>query len=305
MASVTDEVSKLAEDSVVSELVAWGVSQPDIRAIVLTSTRAIADATKDVFSDYDIIIIISDIENRYYQRDWLQTFGEVVIDWWDPLAIDPRTGLLTTGNVVYYPGTRKIDFTLWPIEMAGRIAEELPTELDAGYRVLLDKDDLTANWPRASGVGYAISLPNCEQYTQAVNDFLIGVPYVATALLRGELLPAKWVLDYDMRYEYLLPMLEWYAVTLHGDGIRIGSHGKGLQKLLPVEVWTRIDQTHAGMNVASNRAALFAMIRLFQDVAERVGETIGCDYPIALHERVMHHITTLTHHVSSPIGDRS
>lgn len=279
-------------DTVIEELVAWGALQSDIRAMVLTSTRATASAT-DRFSDYDIIVITNDIQFRYGARAWLQVFGEVVIDWWDPLEPDPDTGLLMTGNVVYYPGTRKIDFTLWPVEMAPHIARSLPVELDAGYRVLLDKDGLTSNWAHPSGQGYAIRLPGCARYREAVNDFFIGVPYVVTALLRGELLPAKWVLDYDMRYEYLRPMFEWYAVVLHGENVRIGINGKGLQRLLPDDVWQRFGTTYAGLDITGNRTALHEMIALFREVALEVGAAIDCAYPQDLHDRVMQHIAAL------------
>lgn len=279
-------------DAVINELVGWATSQSDVRAMILTSTRA-TSAPTDQFSDYDVIIITDDIVHRFNDRRWLQVFGDVVIDWWDPLAVDPDTGLLTTGNVVYYPGTRKIDFTLWPVEMAGMLAAELPDELDAGYTVLVDKDALTENWPEASGRGYLISLPDSARYLEAVNDFFIGVPYVVTALLRGELLPAKWVLDYDMRYEYLLPMLEWYAVSLHGEGIRIGANGKGLQQLLPVDLWEQFNQTYAGLDIAGNRAALGTIIAIFREVAEIVGLVIDCAYPAELHDRVMHHVSVL------------
>lgn len=280
-------------DTVEAELIRWGESQPDVQAILLTSTRALENAAVDWFSDYDVIVMTSDIQSRHDDREWLETFGEIVISWWDPLETDPVSGLLTAGNVVYYPEARKIDFTLWPPEMAARIERDLPTELDAGYKVLLDKNGLTANWPSATGEGYRKQLPSCEQYLEAVNDFFIGVPYVVTALIRGEMLPAKWVLDYDMRYEYLLPMLEWYAVSIHGQSVQIGAHGKGLQPLLPAETWAKLEETYASLDVEQNRAALFAMIDLFHEVAEHVGTAIECAYPADLHDRVINHIQAL------------
>lgn len=279
-------------DAVIDELIAWGETQADIRVMILTSTRA-TGAPTDRYSDYDVILVTRDVAARYRQRDWLRTFGDVVIDWWDPLERDPQTGEVSTGNVVYYPGTRKIDFSLWSVNTAASMANGLTTELDAGYAVLLDKDGLTADWPEPTGKGYAIELPGCERYRQAVTDFFIGVPYVVTAIRRGELLPAKWVLDFDMRYEYLLPMLEWYAVSIHGSGIRIGNIGKGLQKLLPPETWARLERTYADMDPQANLTALHEMIDLFRDVATRVGEAIGCEYPQHLHDRVMDHIAQL------------
>lgn len=274
-------------------LVAWGESQPDVRAMLLTSTRAIEGASVDQFSDYDIIVICSDVKARFEDRSWLRTFGDVVVDWWDPLELDPDTGLLTTGNIVYYSGTLKIDFTLWPLEMVGVVEQQLPTELDAGYRVLLDKDGLTQSWQDATGKGYKAELPDCERYLDTINSFFIGVPYVVTALLRGELLPAKWVLDYDMRYEYLLPMLKWYALSIHGETAQIGNLGKGIQRYLPGETMQRLASTYAGMDIESNRLALTEMIDLFRDIAHHVGEAIGCEYPQGLHDRVMNHIGEL------------
>lgn len=280
-------------DSVESELIAWGESQDDVRALILTSTRAQPGANTDAYSDYDIIVFTDNVGDRYHHRDWLSTFGEVVISWWDPLETAPGTEVLTTGNIVYYPGTRKIDFTLWPVAMSALIAENLPAELDAGYRVLLDKDGLTDRWPSSTYQAYLTRLPDAEAYLDLINSFFIGVPYVETALVRGELLPAKWVLDYDMRYEYLLPMLEWYAVAVQGEPVRIGNHGKGLQKLLPASIWARLEQTYSGMNIAENRAALHAMVRLFRDVAIDVGAAIGVGYDEELHERVMKHVRNL------------
>ncbi len=282
----------MTHDDTINELIAWAESQADIRAMVLTSTRA-TGAPTDSYSDYDVVLLCTDVARRHAERGWLTAFGEVVIDWWDPLQPDEEIGLLSTGNIVYYSGTRKIDFTLWPAEAAPLMSRQLTTELDAGYTVLVDKDDLTRTWPHPTGNVWAISLPDCERYREAVNDFFIGVPYVATALIRGDVMAGKWALDVDMRYEYLLPWLKWYAAVLHGPNVRIGSTGKGIEKLLPGKVVQQLAKTFAGMDVQANLTALEEMIALYRDVAIRVGAVIGCDYPQDLHDRVMAHTNAL------------
>lgn len=282
----------MVRDAVVEELISWGDTQDDIRAMLLTSTRA-TGAPTDKYSDYDVILITTNVANRYEQRDWLGAFGDVVIAWWDPLERDAATGFESTGNVVYYPGTKKIDFSIWSIAQAAEVARRLPIELDAGFSLLIDKDGLIENWPMPTGKGYTIEMPDSDRYREAVNDFFIGVPYVVTAIRRGELLPAKWVLDFDMRYEYLLPMLEWYAVSIHGSGPRIGIHGKGLVRLLPSETCLQLERTYADLNPQANLAALHAMIELFREAAMVVGKAIVCEYPQDLHDRVLAHISEL------------
>lgn len=289
------------QDDITNKLISWGADQPDIRAMLLTSTRAIPDAHTDIYSDYDIVLVSTDCTTRFNDRRWLSEFGDVVIDYWDPLTTaDTLSGTPTSSGIVYYPGTLKIDFTLWSVEEVSAICAgpPLPAELDAGYQVLLDKD--SRSWPAPTGHGYGIELPSEAEYLTLVNDFFIGVPYVMTALIREELLPAKWALNYDMRYVYLLPMLQWYALTMNtsadgnaADRPRFGINGKGLRQYLPDSVWQHFAETYSDLDVEVNRRALYRMIALFRDAAIVVGNAIGTAYPQELHDRVMAHVAAL------------
>ena len=42
-------------------LIQWAAARSSIRAVLLTSTRAITGALLDVLSDYDVILIVQDI----------------------------------------------------------------------------------------------------------------------------------------------------------------------------------------------------------------------------------------------------
>ncbi len=132
------------QDAALAAFAHWGEGQPLVRAMLLTSTRAIPGAAADIFSDYDIILALSDVRPFFESRAWLEAFGQVLVMYRDPLS--EEDGLLTSGNVVQFESGLKIDFSLWPVEKLRRIVAqpELPDEFDAGYRVLLDKDQLTA-----------------------------------------------------------------------------------------------------------------------------------------------------------------
>lgn len=276
------------DDDVVRRLVGWADRQAAVRAMLLTSTRAIPHAAVDAFSDYDVILVMRDIQPYVANRDWLDDFGEVLVAYWDPLETDPETGIAHSGNVVQYADGLKIDFTLWPVAWLERIAHApvLPVELDAGYRVLADKDRLTASLRAPTYAGYIPSRPDEATFQTTVNDFFVGVPYVAKCLWRDELLPAKWCLDYDMRYVYLLPMLEWRMECDHDWAVPAGALGKGLKRRLPTVIWAELESTCAGAGIADNWDALFRMIALFRRVAREVAAHLGHAYPDALDRRV-------------------
>lgn len=276
------------DDPVIRRLHDWAVGQDDVRAMLLTSTRAVPGAGVDALSDYDINLVVRDVALRATDRGWIDAFGEVLIAYWDPLEPDPESGLITSGNIVQYADGLKIDVILWPVAMMAHLARQpaLPAELDAGYRVLLDKDGLATSLPAPTGRGYTPSPPDRETYLQNVNDFFVGVPYVAKCLVRDEILPAKWVLDYDMRFVYLLPMLEWRMECDHDWSVSPGANGRGLKRRLPPGLWAEFETTFTGAGIEENRDALFSLLAFYRRIAREVAAHLGYDYPDDLDRRV-------------------
>ena len=283
-----DQLFQHQEEDVFNKLIQWAEQRSSIRAMLLTSTRAVPNATVDFLSDYDVILIVEDIHPFYEDRRWLEDFGEVLVVYWDPIYPDPEHGIDNTANVTQYADGLKIDFTLWPVELFQKIvrAPVLQAELDAGYRMLLDKDHLTRELKPPTYQAYIPRRPTKEAYRLLINDFFTDVPYMAKCLLRGELLPAKWCLDYDMKHVHLRPMLEWRAGVEHNWSAATGSLGKGLKKKLPAEIWPQLEDTYAGANTRDNWEALFRTITLFREVALEVGGSLGYEYPLELDQRV-------------------
>jgi aminoglycoside 6-adenylyltransferase len=273
---------------IIPRLIQWATARNPIRAVLLTSTRAIPDAPIDALSDYDVILIVQDVQPFVTDRRWLNDFGDVLVAYWDPLHPEPVFGIEQCGNVTQFADGLKIDFTLWPVALFQQIiaAPVLPAELDAGYRVLLDKDHLTATMCSPTGTAYVPTPPTLTTYQTLINDFLSDAPYVAKFLWRDDLLPAKWCLDYDMKHNYLRQLLEWRMEIDHGWSVPAGLLGKGLKKRLAPDVWAQVEQTYVGARLADNRDALAHTMALFRQVAVEVGEHLGYAYPHDLHQRV-------------------
>ena len=275
-------------DHVEQALIDWAMARPPIRAVLLTSTRAVPNARVDILSDYDVILVVEDIHPFATDRSWLQDFGDVLVVYWDPIHPNSVFGLDQIANVTQYADGLKIDFTLWPVALFQQIvaAPVLLDELDAGYRVLLDKDLLTATMRPPTAMAYVPALPSALAYQTLINDFFSGAPYVAKCLWRDELLPAKWYLDCDMRQPYLRQLLEWRIEIDHGWSTPVGNIGKGLKKRLSPDVWAQLEQTFAGASVADNWEALEKTLALFRQVAIEVGAHLGYEYPHDLDRRV-------------------
>jgi aminoglycoside 6-adenylyltransferase len=266
--------------------------------MLLTSTRACPQATPDRFSDYDVILVVADITPYVADRRWVADFGEVLVAYWDPVYRAPGYGLEIIGNVIQYADGLKIDFTVWPTRLLAAVvaAPQLPAELDAGFAVLLDKDGMAARLPVPTYRAYVPAPPTEAEYQRWVEEFFSDVPYVAKFLWRGELLPAKWCLDTDMKHKYLRRMLEWRAAIDSGWSQPVsGALGNGLEKQLPPGLWRRLEATYAGAGAAENWEALWRTIALFRAVATAVGDHLGYTYPQELEERVVQYAQAIRH----------
>jgi aminoglycoside 6-adenylyltransferase len=271
----------------IDPLIQWAEQQPLVRAMLLTSTRAVPGAPTDLFSDYDVVLVLRDIRPFYADRAWLEAFGRVLALYRDPLI--PDRGLERSGNVTQYEDGLKIDFSLWPVELLEKIAAEphLPAELDAGYRILLDKDGLTKGLKPPGYKAYIPTPPAEADFLDLIEVFLLEATYVAKLLWRDDIMAAKHGLDQYMKQEHLLPMLEWHVETEHQWSLKPGPYGRGLKRWLRPDLWAWLELTYAGAGLEANWAALFETIGLMHRVAEEVAERLGYRYPEELERRVM------------------
>jgi len=56
------------QQNIMEQLIRWGEGEPLLRAAILTSSRAIPQAQTDAFSDYDVILILTNIQTFFADR---------------------------------------------------------------------------------------------------------------------------------------------------------------------------------------------------------------------------------------------
>lgn len=276
-----------AEDAVLNRLIEWGEGQPLVRAMLLTSTRAIPDGQPDALSDYDVILVLRDMYPFHQSRAWLEAFGRVLALYRDPVENDQ--GSLHSGYVIQFEGGLKIDFTLWTPGILRRAvtALDLPPELDAGYQVLLDKDHLTDGLKPPSYQGYIPTPPGQAEFFETIEVFFVDATYVAKFLWRDDLVAAKYILDMMMKQEHLIPMLVWHAEIAHNWSVKLGPYGRRLKRWLRSDLWAELESTFVGPGVEENWQALFNTIALMRKAASEVGQQLGYAYPHDLESRAV------------------
>ena len=281
----------LTEQQVLDKIRDWGRAADDVRAVLLTSTRAIDGVTVDAYSDYDVIVVVRDIAVYAEREEWLAEFGDLVIAYWDPIGVHPDVGVPTAGSIIQYAGGLNIDFGFWPEEALEKLTRQpLPEELDAGYKILLDKDGVAGRLAAPTFRGYIPKPPDEATYRRLITDFFIGPSHIAKSLLRGDIVIAKWILDFDMRHVYLQPMIDWWIEVDQDWNFKPGNLGKGIQRVLPAEIWSAVRDTYVGPEIEDNWEAMFQMMALFGELARDVGHALGYTYPQDLQDRVTDYV---------------
>lgn len=277
-------------DRILNQLVDWANQQQLIRAVILTSSRAIPHGALDLFSDYDVILACRSIQPFYLDRTWLGVFGPVLVVYRDPLIED--NGQERSAYVVQYENGLKIDFNLWPVELLQQVTSKggLPPEFDAGYKILVDKDQLATALTSPTYAAYIPTPPTEAQYMELIEGFFLDTTYVAKFLWRDDVMAAKHILDHSLKQEHLRPMLEWHVEINHHWSLKPGPYGRRLKQYVRPDFWAELECTYTGAGLEENWKALFATIALMRRVATEVGEQLGYTYPQELERRVIDYL---------------
>ena len=91
--------------------------------------------------------------------------------------------------ITQYSDGLKIDFSIWPVEIVRYIVVNgiLPDDLDVGYKVLLDKDELTKGLKASTYKAYIPEKPTEAEYHTLIEVFFHEATYVAKYLWRDDL----------------------------------------------------------------------------------------------------------------------
>ncbi|GAB0155813.1 aminoglycoside 6-adenylyltransferase AadK [Chryseobacterium sp. Alg-005] len=268
------------------QILDWAEKNPDIRVVLLTSSLVNPYAPVDDFSDLDIELVFENMEQYKEDKKWLELFGK-------PISMVEEDETFFGGKhamkMILYEDHVKVDFKLYSkSEFIQETKQEtLNEDWDVGYKVLIDKDVLTAHLKPPTYASVMIQKPAEQHFQQLINDFWWDTTYVAKCLKRRDLFYAKFMSENVIRTDYLVPLLEWYIASEYNwEKITTNKHGRLFRKYLSPELWERIETTFSGSNIAENWNALFAYADLVHEIGMELSEKMNYIYPAQTEKKV-------------------
>ena len=255
-----------------------------IRVVIMNGSRANPNAPQDIFQDFDIVYLVTEVAPFKDDPTWINRFGEMMILQMPEAMEDPPPQ--NNGSFVYlmqFADGNRIDLGLVPIANLNELEEDSLSVL------LLDKDGLLKPFAPPSDSDYLPRPPTAKAFADCCNEFWWVCPYIAKGLWREEIIYAKYLLDQAVR-DQLLKILAWHIGVKTQFLQNPGKQGKYFQRYLEPELWEMLQRTYADASYDNTWEALFTMCDLFRKVAVLIAAHFGFDYPYNDDQKVRAHL---------------
>lgn len=260
------------EQTMLNLIIEIAKSDERIRAVIMNGSRASPCAKKDIFQDYDIVYIVTDVEPFVVDTNWINHFGDILI-MQAPDKMDEKWPK-SKDKYVYlmqFKDWNRIDLTLLHINQLNTMSK------DSQSILLLDKDNFIEPFPPPSDKDYLPKPPTEKEFLDCCNEFLWVSTYVAKGIWRKELTYAKYVSEQVVKEE-LIQMLIWYiGINTNYQSI-IGNHGKYIENHLEPGIWQEFLKTYANAEYNNMWDSLFKMCELFNELAIKVSLHFGFSF---------------------------
>jgi aminoglycoside 6-adenylyltransferase len=273
-----------SEQEMLELILSTARSDERIRAVIMSGSRVNPHARRDIFQDFDVVYVVTDVDSFTHEHTWINRFGETMILQMPDAMKDPSP--MNDGRFAYlmqFTDGNRIDLTLLPVAQLSDFHRESLSSL------LLDKDGIFEPFPTPSESDFLPTPPTAKAFSDCCNEFWWVCTYVAKGLWREEIIYAKLILDQVVR-EQLMKMLTWHVGMKNEFSRGAGKFGKHLKEHLEPELWSMLEKTYSNADYENTWNALHMTCDLFRVAANRVAEHFGFDYPHSDDQKVTAHL---------------
>ena len=246
-----------------------------IRVMTLEGSRVNPNVTPDLWQDYDLTFLVTDVESFTKDDGWLSLFGDLVF-MQKPEAMDLFPPDFPAGWFSYlmlFADGVKIDLTLVPVtDVQAYFAQ------DPLIRVLLDKDGICPSQTAPTDAPFWVQKPSEAFIRDCSNEFFLSSTYAHRALLREESLFAVWTFENRLHPE-LLRMLGYLAGVRAGFPVNTGKHDRWIFRFLTAEEGATLRKTYRLDSPEGQRLALSSAMELFTQAMQEVCAALGFNCP--------------------------
>lgn len=247
----------------------WAKQTDPVRVMVLIGPRA-QTGKADRLAGIDLDLFVRDPATLAEQAGWLQVLEKP----WFAHFDDDEDLLVWKG--IYEDGTM-IALYIQPLEVLTAIQKQLPPYYLPQYKVLVDKDQQAAQFPKADQTLNSPSVPTPECFQASLAQFWLDAYYAVKYLWREDLWRTKHY-DWQMK-QRLLQMLGWHALVCEGrEGFTV-AEGDPLSAWVDPETYTALTTTFGRFDSADSWRALEDTVKLYLRLASAVAEKLGFDDP--------------------------
>lgn len=242
-----------------------------IRAVILNGSRTIPASKKDIFQDYDIIYLVTEVEPFVADKNWVKQFGDILImQTPDEMAGNWPKSKVRYAYLMQFNDWNRIDLTLLQINQLVTLGK------DSQSILLLDKDHIVPALEQPSNKDYLPLPPTAKQFQDTCNEFLWVSTYVAKGLWRREFIYAKTA--EQIVKEQLIQLLTWFGAYKTDYKISLGKFSRHLQEFIEPELWDDLLHTYSNANYENMWQALIRMCELFDKVVTKMADVYRFDY---------------------------
>lgn len=261
-----------------------------VRAVAMNGSRTNPAVPKDIFQDYDVVYLVTEMESFLNDPGWVDVFGERVI-MQTPEAmtlLPPSLGGRFTYLMQFEDGNR-IDLCLVLMEEKDQYCKE-----DRLTVVLLDKDGVMPKLEPPDDRDYHVKRPNEKLFLDCCNEFWWVMTYVAKGIWRKEMPYAMDMLNHPVR-DMLNCMMSWHIGTKTDFSVSVGKSCKYFQRYLDPQMWDSYAKTYPAGNYQSLWDSVYEMCTLFRRGGEWVADFFGFSYPVNEEQKVIRYLKHVEH----------
>jgi aminoglycoside 6-adenylyltransferase len=276
-----------SEEEVMALILNVANADDRIRAVLLNGSRTNPKSTKDIFQDFDIAYIVSEINTFLNDHTWIDIFGErIILQMPDEMTIGDKDENAFHYLMLFKDGNR-IDLTIFPVE---KLKNEF--KQDSLTLLLLDKDHYFEKLLPPGEKNYLIKRPDEKEFTDCCNEFWWVSTYVVKGLWRNEITYTKDKFEGPVRSMFM-KMIEWHIGTLTEFSVSFGQAGKNIKKYLSPSVYDKILSTYPDSNSDNIWNSLFIMTEVFSDFANQVAKAMRFNYNKDEEQKVMEYLNQI------------